>query len=54
MRQTELEQTLQVWGKEEISQALEKLQISGRAQIVERYGVRFWSAATSFFPDGEK
>ena len=51
MRQTELEQTLRSWGKEEINQALEKLRASGRAQIVERYGVRFWSAATSYFPD---
>jgi uncharacterized protein YcaQ len=54
MRQSELEQTLQEWGKEEIKLALEKLQASGRAQIVERYGVRFWSAAFSYFPDLEK
>ncbi len=50
MRQTELEQTLQAWGKEEISQALMKLQASGRAQIVERYGIWFWSASTSYYP----
>jgi len=54
MRQSELEQTLQEWGKEEIKLALEKLQASGRAQIVERYGVCFWSAAISYFPDLEK
>jgi wyosine [tRNA(Phe)-imidazoG37] synthetase (radical SAM superfamily) len=44
MRQAELERTLQEWGKEEINQALEKLRDSGKAQIVERYGVQFWSA----------
>ncbi len=51
MRQSELEQTLQAWGKEEISEALEKLRGSGRSQIVERYGVQFWSAATSYYPN---
>jgi wyosine [tRNA(Phe)-imidazoG37] synthetase (radical SAM superfamily) len=54
MRQSELEQALQTWRKEEIGQALEKLRASKRAQIVERYGVRFWSAATSYFPDEEQ
>jgi len=50
MRQEELEQTLTVWAKEEVNQALEKLQASGRAQIVKRYGVQFWSAVESFYP----
>jgi wyosine [tRNA(Phe)-imidazoG37] synthetase (radical SAM superfamily) len=50
MRQVELEQTLTEWGKEEVNQALEKLQASGQAQIVERYGIHFWSAATSYYP----
>jgi wyosine [tRNA(Phe)-imidazoG37] synthetase (radical SAM superfamily) len=50
MRQSELEQTLQAWGREEISEALEKLRTSGRVQIVERYGIQFWSAATSYYP----
>jgi wyosine [tRNA(Phe)-imidazoG37] synthetase (radical SAM superfamily) len=53
LRQSELEQTLETWGKEEISQALAKLRASGRAQIVERYGVRFWSGATSYYPDSD-
>ena len=49
MRQTELEMTLQEWGKEEIEDALEKLRDSGQAQIVERYGVQFWSAIGSYY-----
>jgi wyosine [tRNA(Phe)-imidazoG37] synthetase (radical SAM superfamily) len=49
MRQVELEQTLQEWGKEEINQALEKLLASGRAQIVERYGTRFWGVAEAYY-----
>ncbi len=51
MRQSELERTLQDWGKEEINQALHKLKSSGRAQIVERYGTHFWSAASSYYPE---
>jgi wyosine [tRNA(Phe)-imidazoG37] synthetase (radical SAM superfamily) len=50
MRQTELEVTLQEWGREEINQALEQLRDSGQAQIVERYGVQFWSAIGSYYP----
>ena len=50
MRQIELERTLQEWGKEEIDQALKKLRDSGQAQIVERYGVQFWSAIGSYYP----
>jgi len=52
MRQMELEQTLTEWGKEDVGQALERLQASGRAQIVERYGVSFWSATESYYPRG--
>jgi wyosine [tRNA(Phe)-imidazoG37] synthetase (radical SAM superfamily) len=50
MRQIELEKTLQTWGKGEINQALKELLESGRVQIIERYGIRFWSAATSYYP----
>jgi wyosine [tRNA(Phe)-imidazoG37] synthetase (radical SAM superfamily) len=51
MRQEELVQTLADWSPEQVSQVLEDLENSGRAQIVERYGVRFWSAAPSYYPD---
>jgi wyosine [tRNA(Phe)-imidazoG37] synthetase (radical SAM superfamily) len=50
MRQIELEQTLEECRKEKVSRALEKLQSSGRAQIVERFGVQYWSAVGSFYP----
>lgn len=53
MRQAELEQTLTGWGKEKVSQALKKLEASGRAQIVERYGIRFWSAEASYYPSSK-
>jgi wyosine [tRNA(Phe)-imidazoG37] synthetase (radical SAM superfamily) len=51
MRQEELERTLARWSSEQVSQALANLADSGRAQIVERYGVRFWSSTESHYPD---
>jgi wyosine [tRNA(Phe)-imidazoG37] synthetase (radical SAM superfamily) len=51
MRQEELERTLARWTPDHVQEALADLQASGQAQIVERYGVRFWSAAPSHYPD---
>jgi wyosine [tRNA(Phe)-imidazoG37] synthetase (radical SAM superfamily) len=51
MRQEELERTLARWSPEQVSQTLKDLEASGQAQIVERYGTRFWSAATARYPD---
>lgn len=51
MRQTELEQTLARWTPGHVREALHDLEASGQAQVVERYGVRFWTAAPSHYPD---
>ena len=51
MRQQELEQTLARWSSDQVSQTLTQLEAGGQAQVVERYGTRFWSAATSHYPD---
>jgi len=51
MRQEELERTLEEWWPGEVEQALEELEASGRAQVVERYGVKFWSGAGAYYPD---
>lgn len=61
MRQEELERTLAQWMPEqtslarvaagEVKQVLAELEASGQAQVVERYGTRFWSAAPSHYPD---
>jgi len=37
-----------------VEKVLTELENSGRAQVVERYGVNFWSAAPSHFPDEVK
>jgi wyosine [tRNA(Phe)-imidazoG37] synthetase (radical SAM superfamily) len=50
MRQDELERTLARWSKGQVNEALSELKSNGRAQVVERYGVRFWSAAPSRYP----
>jgi wyosine [tRNA(Phe)-imidazoG37] synthetase (radical SAM superfamily) len=51
MRETELRRALSLWAPGEISAALTKLEESGRAQTIERYGVRFWSTASAYYPD---
>jgi wyosine [tRNA(Phe)-imidazoG37] synthetase (radical SAM superfamily) len=51
MRQDELERTLARWRPGNVEQALAELETSGQAQVVERYGVRFWSAAPSYYPE---
>lgn len=54
MRQDELERTLIRWSPEQVNKALVDLKASGRAQIVERYSTRFWSAAPAHYPDEDK
>lgn len=51
MRQEELERTLARWKPGGVEQTLAELEASGQVQVVERYGVRFWSAAPSYYPD---
>jgi wyosine [tRNA(Phe)-imidazoG37] synthetase (radical SAM superfamily) len=51
MRQEELERAIERWLPGQVSQALQDLMASGRAQVVERYGVRFWSATPSHYPE---
>jgi wyosine [tRNA(Phe)-imidazoG37] synthetase (radical SAM superfamily) len=53
MRQDQLERTLKSWSPEKANEVLQDLETSGKAQIVERYGVRFWSAAPANYPDKE-
>lgn len=50
MRESELVETLKKWSPADIANTLEDLQNSAKAQVVIRYGVRFWSAAPSVYP----
>ena len=50
MPQQELEQALERWSPEQAKQALADLVASGRAQVVRRYGVRFWCPGPAHYP----
>jgi len=51
MREDELMQTLERWSPGEVSAVLRNLKSDGQAQVIERYGHRFWSAASAHYPD---
>jgi wyosine [tRNA(Phe)-imidazoG37] synthetase (radical SAM superfamily) len=51
MSEEELKRTLAQWASGEVNQALANLEASGKAQVVERYGMRFWTAAPGHYPD---
>jgi wyosine [tRNA(Phe)-imidazoG37] synthetase (radical SAM superfamily) len=51
MREDELVQTLERRSPGEVDAALKELESSGHAQVIERYGCRFWSAASTRYPD---
>jgi wyosine [tRNA(Phe)-imidazoG37] synthetase (radical SAM superfamily) len=50
MREEELKRTFEQTAPDQAGLVLAELEQSGRAQIVERYGVRFWSAAPAHYP----
>ncbi len=50
MREDELARALERWTPGQVQEALEALVASGQAQVVERYGARFWSAASAQYP----
>ncbi|UCG50666.1 MAG: radical SAM protein [Candidatus Latescibacterota bacterium] len=54
MREDEIEDTLARWTPGEVKEALAELQASGKVQIVERHGVRFWTSASLYYPGREK
>lgn len=54
MKQEEIEKTLTYWAPIKVGDALAELKASGRAQVVERYGTKFWSASPSYYPDKQK
>lgn len=51
MRQKELEEALSKWTPGQVGQALAELEASGRAKVVERNGIRYWSAEPAHYPD---
>jgi wyosine [tRNA(Phe)-imidazoG37] synthetase (radical SAM superfamily) len=50
MREDQLERSLSRWSQGKLRQVLADLEASGRSQVVERFGVSFWSAAPFHYP----
>lgn len=51
MRDDELRRALEKWTPGQVDSALKELAVSGRAQVVERYGHRFWVASPARYPE---
>ncbi len=52
MKVSELQEALSKWPSADVRESLNQLAESGRAQIVVRQGIRFWSASDAFYADG--
>jgi wyosine [tRNA(Phe)-imidazoG37] synthetase (radical SAM superfamily) len=50
MSEEELIETLKHFSPGEVASVLKALEKSGKAQVVERFGIRFWSAMASCYP----
>ena len=50
MRESELIDSLTAWSSTAVQNTLDELSNSGRAQVVTRNGVRFWSALEAYYP----
>ena len=51
MREDELRKALSHWSSADVDSTLQELEQSGRAQVIERYGCRFWSAGSAHYPN---
>lgn len=52
MREEELRKALSRWSSSDVDLTFQALEQSGRAQVIERYGFRFWSARSAHYPQG--
>jgi wyosine [tRNA(Phe)-imidazoG37] synthetase (radical SAM superfamily) len=51
MREDQLMEALRNYSSQEVSNTLKNLSDSGKTQVVERYGIRFWCALPAYYPD---
>jgi len=54
MKQEELINALTKWSPDNITEILEELEKSGKAQLIKRYGVNFWTASPAYFPNNDQ
>jgi len=52
MQESELMRALEQWSPGDVRETLQSLADSGRAQVVAREGVRFWSASDAYYDSG--
>ena len=52
MGEEELVRTLKRWKPDDVREILSRLGVSGRTQVVTRFGRRFWSAAGARYGGG--
>jgi wyosine [tRNA(Phe)-imidazoG37] synthetase (radical SAM superfamily) len=50
MREDELRRAVTRWAPAQVDQVLRELSESGRVQVMERYGARFWAASRGRYP----
>jgi wyosine [tRNA(Phe)-imidazoG37] synthetase (radical SAM superfamily) len=53
MREEDLFKTLERWAPGQVNATLNELKHGGKAQVIERYGCRFWSVVSAHYPDSE-
>jgi wyosine [tRNA(Phe)-imidazoG37] synthetase (radical SAM superfamily) len=53
MKELDIIETLKQFSPENVLKILNQLTESGKAQVIKRYGTRFWSALPAFYPDNE-
>ncbi len=51
MREDEVRRTLSHWEGKNAQRTFSLIEASGRIQIIERFGTRFWCSTDSFYPD---
>ena len=51
MREDDLNNALEDWSSAEVEFVLDNLLLSGQAQIITRYGVRFWSGKGAYYQE---
>ena len=49
-REDEIRRALDRWPRADVEEALSELEASGKIQVVERYGARFWTSPSSRYP----
>jgi hypothetical protein len=54
MREIELIQSLEKWSPDDVKDTLQDLQNSEKAQVITRYGTRFWSASQAHYPNSKR